>query len=186
MELTISKRSAETKSVNSKIRVEGNIPAILYSGGKPGETIVVNGQEFAALLRHIKPGCLSTTILELQGDFKGQRAIIKDIQYNITSYRVIHLDLNIIEDKTPLTLNVPIHCTGVADCAGIKLGGVLRPVIRRLKVHCLPKDIPTEFLLDIADLNMGGKKRLSDLTMPAGVQPITTKLDEVAIVIAKR
>jgi len=82
-------------------------------------------------------------------------------------------------------VKVPINCIGVADCAGIKLGGFLRQVIRHVKVECLPKKIPEEFQVDIKDLGIRQSKRLSDISMPEGVKPLAN-LEEVVVVIAKR
>lgn len=184
MKLTISKRSTE-KSKNSQLRREGNIPAVLYSKGEAGENIVIQGKEFTALMKQINAGCLATTIFTLQLNDKEIRAIVKDIQYNITTYAVIHLDFEELIDDVPVSINVPLQCTGVVDCVGIKLGGNLRQVIRAVKVRCLPKDIPSEFQIDVKDLGMGQSRRLSDIALPSGVRPLAA-LKEVAVVIAKR
>ncbi len=80
---------------------------------------------------------------------------------------------------------IPIECTGVIDCAGIKLGGVLRQVIRTLRVQCLPKDMPEVFELDIKALSMKDSRKLKELDIPSTVRPLV-KLNEVCVVIAKR
>ena len=68
---------------------------------------------------------------------------------------------------------------------GIKLGGFLRQVIRHVKVECLPKNIPSEFIIDVKDLGIRQSKRLKDLAMPNGVKPLASP-EEVIVVIAKR
>ena len=85
----------------------------------------------------------------------------------------------------PVNVNVPIRFAGVADCAGIKLGGFLRQVIRHLRVNCLPSKMPKEFVLDVKDLGMKQTKRIKDIKMPEGVLPLAP-LNEVVVVIAKR
>ena len=90
---------------------------------------------------------------------KRARAIVKDIQYNVASYDVEHIDFLLLSDDQIVTVNVPIQILGVAECPGIKLGGTFRQVIRTLKVSCLPKDIPSEFQIDIHDLNIAQSKR---------------------------
>jgi large subunit ribosomal protein L25 len=75
--------------------------------------------------------------------------------------------------------------TGLAECAGVKLGGFMRQVIRSLKVSCLPCDMPTELFLDVTALGLGQSMRLSDLAIPSGVRPLA-KMNEVAVVIAKK
>ena len=185
MKLTAKKRAGEVKSETKQMRREGNIPAVFYSPGQTGQLIEVNGVDFDAALRQIKPGHLSTTLFDLDVDGKTEKALVKDIQYDVTSYRVIHLDFVKLDEKVPVKVNVPIEFTGVGDCVGIKLGGALRQIIRKVKVKCLPQDIPANFQLDVRNLKMKQAKRLSDITMPAGVTPVSAT-DEVVVIIAKR
>ena len=186
MKLKIFKRSKEKKSVTQKIRREGNIPAVMYLHGKDTANLVVNGAEFEAALRAVQPGRLSTTIFTLVSEGgKEHKAIVKEIQYQPTTYRIQHLDFEELFDNVKINVKVPIECTGVADCQGIKLGGTLRQVIRYLRVSCLPKDIPNAFNLDIKPLGVGQSKRLSDLEIPNTIRPLGD-LNEVAVVIAKR
>jgi len=185
MKLTIIKRSASKKGELNQIRREGNIPAVLYCRGKPGENISVNGAELKAIMRKIKSGCLSTTVFNFEWEGKQRRAILKDIQYQPTTYDIWHLDFEELIDDVSVNVKVPIMCVGVVDCVGIKLGGVLRQVIRSLKVNCLPSKIPAEFELDVRDLAIKQTKRLSAVQIPEGVRPLAD-LNEVAVVIAKR
>lgn len=185
MNLTAKKRAGETKTANKRIRREGNIPAVFYVPGEPGMSIEVDGTEFQAILRNLKAGRLSTTIFTLNLDGKKTNAIVKGIQYDLTTYDVIHLDFEGLKDDVPITVKVPVEFAGVAECVGIKLGGFLRQVIRNVKVQCLPKHIPEEFILDVRDLGVRQARRLSDIAMPDGVKPMATT-DEVVVVIAKR
>lgn len=185
MNLTAKKRAEGTKGATKQIRRDGNIPAVFYAPGEPGISIEINGPEFQTMLRTMKPGRLSTTIFILDLEGKKIKAIVKGIQYNLTSYDVIHLDFEALKDNVPVTVNVPVECTGAADCAGIKLGGFLRQIIRKVQVKCLPSNIPEEFFVDVRDMNLRESKRLSDIPMPAGVKPVSVA-DEVVVVIAKR
>lgn len=185
MKLRLSKRKAQAKSEINLIRQQGDIPAVLYSKGKENTLISVSGADFNALLRKTQQGQLPTTVVSLEGEGVSVKAIVKDIQYEPTTYDVIHLDFMELHQETPITLNVPIRCTGMGECEGIKLGGFLRQVIRHVKVSCLPKDMPKEFVLDVADLGIKQSKRVKDMTMPHGVTP-EAPLNEVVVVIAKR
>lgn len=185
-ELHSKKREAASKSAAKNLRRLGLIPAVIYKRGKEAEAISVPNEVFVALLRNVLPGRLPTTVFTLI-DEKGVKrsVIIKDIQYKITNYQVIHLDFEELLDNVPVNVKVPIECVGVADCVGIKLGGVLRQVIRHLRVSCLPKDIPAFFEVDVKELGLRAVKRLKDLTIPQTVRPLA-RLDEVAVAIVKR
>lgn len=186
MRLKVFKRERTTKSESNRIRREGNVPAVLYVRGKLTEAIIVDGAELSRLLRAVQPGRLSTTIFSLKDEHgKDRRAILKEIQYEPTTYKVQHLDFEELFDDNKVTLSVPIECTGVVDCVGVKLGGVLRQVIRKLRVRCLPKDIPTFFTIDVKNMGQSDKIRLAELKIPETVRPIAN-LNEVAVIIAKR
>lgn len=182
--LTIFQRKDLKKGATNQIRREGNVPAVIYGFGRENEMITVSGSELQAILRNLKSGLLSTTLFELHDGKKVQKAIVKDIHYHRVSYAVTHIDFVAVQDNQPVTVNVPIQVEGAADCAGIKLGGFLRQVLRTLKVSCLPKDIPSEFVFDVRELNVGESKRLSDLPIPSSVRPLG-RMNEVAVVIAK-
>lgn len=186
MKLNITKRLSHKKSDSKKIREEGNIPAIVYVRGKESESIIVNGAEFSAHLRKVESGHLSTTVFELsQEGNKSRKTILKDIHYDPVSYNVIHLDFEELLDNVQVNIKVPIECVGAADCTGVKLGGIIRQVIRHLRVRCFPKDMPTAFRLDIRSLGLWEAKRLSDIELPPTVRPLAD-LNEVAVTIAKR
>lgn len=186
MKLHSVERAATSKSEAKKLRREGFIPAVLYKRGHAGETIAVNGTEFGAFLRHVKPGHLPTSVFTLI-DAKGheRRVLIKEIQYDITTYQVKHLDFEELVPDHKINVKIPIECTGQVDCVGIKLGGVLRQVIRHVRVRCLPKDLPSFFQLDIRELGLRQTKRLSDIEIPNTVRPLVD-MNEVVAVIVKR
>ena len=187
MKLNVISRTAGKKSASKQLRRAGQIPAVVYMRGKEtAENIAVKISEFESVLRQVQPGRLSTLIFTLV-DEKGKvhRVLLKEIQYHVTKYNVIHLDFEELVDNVPVNVKVPIECVGIVDCVGIKLGGVLRQVIRYLKVRCLPQNIPSAFTLDIRNLGQRETRRLMDLDIPETVRPLTD-LNEVAIAIVKR
>ncbi len=187
MKLNVTKRTAGKKSESKQLRRAGQIPAIIYMRGKEAaDNIVLKNSEFDAVMRQIQPGRLSTQIFTLIDETgKEHRVLLKEIQYHVTNYSVIHLDFEELANDVPVNVKVPIECTGIVDCIGIKLGGVLRQVIRYLKVRCLPKDIPNAFILDIRTMGQRETRRLKDLDIPQSIRPLAD-LNEVAVAIVKR
>jgi large subunit ribosomal protein L25 len=179
MKLTVKPRVGSKKSEIKQLRREGEIPAVIYSSKAEPRKMSVNGVEFSAVLRGMKPGHLPTTIFTLSDGASEHRAIIKDIQYDLTTYHVSHIDFALLVD------DVPVTCIGAADCVGVKLGGFLRQVVRHVRVECLPKKIPVEFVIDVKDLGIRQSRRLKDIKIPDGVRTLADK-DEVLVVIAKR
>lgn len=185
MKLTVTSRTGVKKSDVKQIRRAGNIPGVIYAPGKTPEMITVNGSEYGALIRKVKPGQLSTTVFTLVVDSKQRKAILKEVQYEITRYEVSHLDFEELKDDVPVKIKVPIAITGAVDCVGVKLGGALRQVARFIEVECLPKHIPTEFVVDVKDLGIAQVRRLEDMNIPDKVRPLVGK-DEVVVVVAKQ
>lgn len=187
MKLTTQKRPAEKKCEVNRLRREGFIPAVIYRRGQAAENFSVSTSEYNALLRNVEPGRLSTKIFTLTNENGvSKKAVLKEVQYNIINYNVIHLDFEELHEGTELKINVPIECTGAADCKGIKLGGALRQPIRTVKVKCFPKDIPEVFFLDIKPMELYDTRRLSDLNMPEAIRPLANNMNEVVAVIVKR
>lgn len=186
MKLKTVKRSAERKSELTDLRLKGMIPAVVYHQGKPAHPIAVPTADYEAIVRQVKQGHLSVTKITLiDEDGKEKVAILKEIQYHPTTYKVLHLDFEELDANVPVKVKIPLECIGMADCAGIKLGGSLRQVFRKILVKCLPKDIPSVFNLDVQAMDVNDKKHVSDIVLPKAVQ-LLVKPKEVAIVIAKR
>ena len=185
MKLKISKREGKRKSEISQMRHKGDIPGILYGQGVDNVKICIGGEEFQTALRQMKKGFLPTMIFEFELDGKAIKAIAKDIHYHPVTYQIQHVDLLVLQDKVPVKVNVPLDFDGEADCVGIKLGGFLRPVLRHVRVECLPKDLPKEFKVDVREMKINHSKRVSDLTMPASVKSLVAS-QAVVVTIAKR
>jgi large subunit ribosomal protein L25 len=185
MKLEYFSRITGKKGEISKVRREGGIPAVLYGMNRSVESIFVKKEEVDGLLRNMKPGLLATSVLELHHGGKHLKVLVKEIQYHRTSYAIEHIDFIAVDDKAPVSVNVPIHIVGAGECVGVKLGGFIRQAIRTLKVSCLLENIPQEFTLDVREMEITHSKRLSDIAMPAGVKPMG-KLNEVAVVIVKK
>lgn len=183
MQLTIRKR--EKKEIKN-LRRTNNIPAIVYAKGKENENIYLDRFELNKRLASLKPGELATIIFTLESENENFKAIVKDIQYFVTSYNIAHIDFMKLDDNAKISVNVPIVFTGLNECKGIKLGGNFHQVIRTLKVRCFPKDLPKEFVIDIANMELGQAKRLSDIVLPKEVEAVSKRLNEVVVSVTKR
>ncbi len=186
MKLQTLKRPAEKKREVNRLRREGLVPAVIYRRGQAAENLAVSATEYNSLLRTVEPGRLSTKVFTLINENGvSRRAVLKEVQYNVINYDVIHLDFEELHDDEALNIKIPIECTGVVDCVGVKLGGAIRQPIRNIRVRCLPKDIPDAFFIDVKTMALYDTRRLSDLTIPESIKPMAN-MNEVAIVIVKR
>lgn len=188
MRLSVKPRTHERKSEAALLRREGYIPAIVYHKDKTGagQTVSICKDEFAAHLRSVPPGRLSTLVFTLdEGHGKGKPALVKDIQYYPIDYSIMHIDFVELDDKIPVKVKVPLVIQGEADSVGVKLGGMVRLITRSIKVQCLPKDIPTVFVVDVKNMNVGETLRVADIEMPKTVKPLVN-MNTVAVSMVKK
>lgn len=183
--LMIDQRADLSKGATSRLRRSGKIPAVLYGKGTEPQSITVDRAAFEAILRKTPDGGLATARFELEIGGTTVPAIVKGIQYHPITHLIIHLDFERLVEDELVTVKVPLRYTGAAECVGIKLGGFMRRVIRAVSVRCLPKDIPSEFVLDIAKLGVKQSKRVRDIEVGEGVAMLS-KAEEVVVVITKR
>jgi len=185
MKLNVYKRLKGKKSDLTRIRYAKNIPGVIYRPGQASEQIFVKGGEFASAIRTIRKGFLPTTIFTVERDEKKYHTIIKEVQYHPTTYNVLHLDFQLLEDDVPVDIKVPVIFSGIAQCVGVKLGGFVRQIIYHVKTRCLPRDIPSNFTLDISSLVIGESMRVSDIDRDSAVRLLVPE-KEIIVVIAKR
>lgn len=186
MDLSISKRLLERKKDPKRLRRERKVPAVLYVKGQPSEPIMIDLGEFEAHLRQIVPGHLPTTIFVLKdAEGRTRKAIVKDIQYHVTTYNIVHLDFEELLAGTRVNVRVPITYLNAVDCQGVKLGGVLRQAMRHVRVNCPAERIPQEYAIDLRDMVQGDSRKVRDLELGEGVKSLD-QLGEVAVMIAKR
>lgn len=186
MKLKITPRVHDRKSDATRLRREGSIPAIIYHKDKAGDAVSISEVEFTSNMRQVVPGRLPTTVFHLDtGHGTVRKVIIKDIQYHPVTYKVIHLDFEELHDDVLVKVKVPIVLQGEMDSAGIKLGGMIRVVIRTVRVECLPKDIPAFFIVDVKEMVVGDVLKLSQIDMPKTVRPLM-KMNSVAISMVKK
>ncbi|MGA9117298.1 MAG: 50S ribosomal protein L25 [Bacteroidota bacterium] len=157
--------SAERRTVIGKgmgrIRREDLIPGVFYTRGEENIPIQVP----ATSLRPVVYTSEAHIIVLQLGDGTSRRCILRDVQYDPVTDRPIHFDLQGLRENEELTIEVPISLTGGTP-AGVREGGTLQQMIYRLKISCLPKNIPEKIEVNVADLVINQTIHVSDLRVP--------------------
>src|SRR2546423_1017626 len=132
------RRAGLGKGGARKARAAGQIPGIVYGHGDDPVPVSVSAREFElAMLQH-KGGNAIVNLALSPGEYT---ALIRDVQYDPLSRRIMHLDFQHISLTETVEVRVAIHLTGIA--VGVKDGGgVLEPITREVLVRCLPTSIP--------------------------------------------
>jgi large subunit ribosomal protein L25 len=180
-ELTIKQRGETGKQVAKRLRRVGAVPAVLYGGARP-EPISVDPK---AVLRIIHGHEGSTQLLSLTfEDGAGSRmAIIRDLQFDPVSERLLHVDLQEVTADRAITVRVAMHPVG--EAAGVReQKGILNVVLHELDVSCLPTLIPERIDADVTALMIGDVLTVGNLRAPEGVRILNDPGQAVVTVAA--
>ncbi len=169
IQLKGSRRESVGKGGARKARAAGQIPAVVYGHGETPMPVSVDLREFEVALRGHK-GSNAIVNLAVAGA-KDVTALVRDVQYDPLSRKIVHLDFQHISLTETIEVEVPVHFVGVP--LGVKDGGgLLEHLVRVLEVRCLPTAIPSSIDVDVTALNVGDNLHVRDL-VAAGYTIIT-------------
>lgn len=154
-----NKRTLSTKGVVNQLRRDGNVPGIFYSKGVEPLPIYISE-------RIIKPLVFTseTHIVNLKiDDDQERKSILKNVQFDPVTDRVVHFDLQGISADQEIELEVQVLLEGQAK--GVKEGGIVQHTMHKLHISCLPGDIPEHIAVDITNLNLGSSIHVRDLKL---------------------
>ncbi|UAT42685.1 50S ribosomal protein L25 [Anaplasmataceae bacterium AB001_6] len=173
------------KSLAKKLRAEGLIPGVTYGYNQKNVHIQVCKKELEKKFKSLI-GYLIT--LKNQDNEKEEiKAFIKSAARHPVTDRIIHMDfLSIADMERPIEIDVTVKLLNYDRCVGIKMGGNLNIVKRRIKVLARPADVPRYIEIDIKDVNVGSSVRLSDVEDINNVKFIGKAKDIVILTIVGR
>ena len=172
-----SVRKTKGKGSNRRLRAQGNIPAVLYGADAPPVNLFFNSNELQQALKNLE----HNPIIKVEWDNQQANAILKEIQYTPISDMLLHVDLMRIAMDKVINVNVPIHLEGTAE--GVKQGGILEFIIRKVEIKCLPMNIPEHLEINISNLKIGDTLEIHDLKLPEGVE-IAEPVNQPILVIS--
>ena len=140
------KRESTSSGTNNKLRAEGLIPAILYGGKDANQNISVQKKDLKNL---VYSDTFLSKVLELNIDGKKEKVIPRDIAFNVVSDEPIHIDFMRIVAGKKIILEIPVKFINHPDSPGLKRGGVLNIVRRKVELKCPAENIPNEIIVDL-------------------------------------
>jgi large subunit ribosomal protein L25 len=176
-------RTDRGKNAARRMRLTGQIPAVLYGGNSGPVTLTVNTKQVAGILRSVSG---HNTIFKVKVGSQQHAAILKDWQVDPVIGSLLHVDLLRIAMDVRMRVKVPVHTFG--EPQGVKLqGGIFEMVTREVEIECLPTEIPGEFRVDVSELMIGKQLRAADLPIdPEKVKLVTDPARVIAHVVALR
>ena len=144
-----SKREVVGKKATAALRNAGMVPCVVYGGDEP---IHFQSPELSFNKLVYTPD-VHTVVIELDG--VKVNAILQDIQFHPVTDRILHIDFYQIFDDKEVMMEIPVRVSG--NSRGVKNGGVLRIVTRKLRVKAIPKNLPDFINADITEMKIGAK-----------------------------
>ena len=163
------KRQGLGTNAARRLRAQGFVPAVLYGESMESRPLVLSKKDIVQILR-LETG--ENTIFKVVVDAEQYDAMIKDLQVDPATDELLHADLIRISMDKPVRVTVPVVHRG--EPVGVKTeGGFIDFVTREVEVECLPRDIPENIGIDIAELHVNQSMKVENMAIPAGVKIIT-------------
>ena len=174
-------RNTKTKGELSALRNNGNVPAIIYGGEAQNEKISISKKLLKSLIE--KENFLSN-IVTLNVDGKSQNVLPKEIKYHIISDEPIHVDFLRVVPGLKIKIEVPVQFINHEKSPGLKRGGVLNIVRRKVELRCPSEKIPESLVIDLDGIDIGESFKISSIKLETDVEPTIRGRDFVIATLA--
>ncbi len=180
--LKATKRTTTSTGQINKLRSEGFIPGVLYGGKKSNLNISLKKLHLQDLIR---TETFTSKVFDLDIDGSSEKALPRDISYDPVSDEPIHIDFIRIAKGSILTLEIPVKFINSEKSPGLKKGGVLNIVRRKVELKCPTENIPHELVVNLDNTEINTSLKISSVKLPENVVPTITDRDFViATVVA--
>ena len=144
------------KGATKALRNAGKVPCVVY-GGDDTIHFSAEGNDFNSL---VYTPDVHTVVIALE-DGTNINAVLQDIQFHPVTDEILHIDFYQIFDDKPVTMEIPVRVVG--NARGVRNGGVLRIIMRTLRVKGLPGNLPDFIEVDITEMKIGHKKYVTSV-----------------------
>ena len=174
-------RDNKTKGQLNAIRNSGNIPAIIYGGKDENQKISISKKLLKAFIE--KENFLSN-IITLNIDGKSQNVLPREVTYHIISDEPTHVDFLRVVPGVKIRIEVPVEFINHEKSPGLKRGGVLNIVRRKVELKCPSEKIPEKLTLDLDGIDIGESFKISSVKLDPEVVPTIQGRDFVIATLA--
>ena len=179
--LEASIRNTKSKGDVRSLRLSGNVPAIIYGGGNQNEKISLSKKTLKVLINNEN---FLSNIITLNVDGKPQNVLPKEIKYNVVSDEPTHVDFLRVIDGVKITIEVPVQFINQEKSPGLKRGGVLNIVRRKIELKCPSEKIPEGITIDLDGVDIGESFKISSVKLEKDVVPTIQGRDFVIATLA--
>ncbi|MEM8741527.1 MAG: 50S ribosomal protein L25/general stress protein Ctc [Pseudomonadota bacterium] len=169
-------RDGTGKGAARSVRREDRVPGVIYGGGKDPQPISVN---FPALLKMLKAGHFTSSLLNVTVDGTETRVVCRAVQRNPVNDLPIHVDFLRLTERSRVNLMIPVVFEGHEASPGLKRGGTVTVVRPMVELRVTAANIPDHLTVKLDGLEIGDVVKISNVEMPQGCRPVITDRDFV-------
>ena len=174
-------RDNKTKGQLNLIRANGNVPAIIYGGKEENQKISISKKLLKTLIE--KENFLSN-IITLNVGGKSQNVLPREVKYHIITDEPTHVDFLRVLPGVKIKIEVPVNFINQEKSPGLKRGGVLNIVRRKVELKCPSEKIPESLTLDLDGVDIGSSFKISSVKLDPEVTPTIQGRDFVIATLA--
>ena len=174
-------RDNTTKGQLTAIRDGGNVPAIIYGGKGENEKISISKKILKATIE--KENFLSN-IISISVNGKNQNVLPREVVYDVLTDEPIHVDFLRVVPGVKIRIEVPVEFINHEKSPGLKRGGVLNIVRRKVELKCPSEKIPEKLTLDLDGVDIGESFKISSVKLESDVVPTIQGRDFVIATLA--
>ncbi|WP_416898158.1 MAG: 50S ribosomal protein L25/general stress protein Ctc [Minwuia sp.] len=179
--LEASFREDMTKGELRSLRQQGMVPCIIYGDGKDPAKV---SMDLRYIVKELHRGGFQGRVYDVQIGDRKQRCLPRDVQLHPVTDDPLHVDFLRLSANARVSVNIPVVFVGEEDSPGLERGGVLNVVRYEVELDCPADAIPEQVELSLAGLEIGDALKISDASLPDGVEPTITDRDFTIATIA--
>ena len=179
--LEASIRNTKSKGEINSLRQKGEVPAMIYGGTEKNQKVSLSKK---VLINLIENENFLSKIISLNLDGKSENVLPKEVTYDPITDEPIHIDFLRIVKGAKVIIEIPVKFINNDKSPGLKRGGVLNIVRRKVELKCLSENIPNELVVDLADVDIGASFKISSIRLPENVSPTIQGRDFVVATLA--
>jgi len=174
-------RVTKKKSELNKLRSDGFVPGILYGDVEKNISLSIKK---ATLDHFLKTTNFKSKVIKISLEGKEFEVLPRDVEFDNLSNQPIHVDFQKLSANTKVVVWIPVKFLNEETCPGLKMGGVLNIVRRKVELDCPADKIPSELVVDLAEKEIGETIRISAIKLPDGVLPTIKDRDFTIATVA--
>ena len=179
--IEVSIRNTKTRGEVNTLRAKDFVPGIIYGGKDKNQKVSISKKLVKSLLD--KENFLSN-IITLNIDGNTQNVLPREIKFDIITDDPIHVDFLRIVKGSKISLEIPVKFINNEKSPGLKRGGVLNIVRRKVELKCPTENIPNELIVDLEGSDIGESLKISSIKLPQNVVPTIQGRDFVIATVA--